>query len=159
MIFTSSHPILSDHEIKTIDGLSHVVGDPSELRFRPSSVTIHSWGRFPFSSMERMFKLCDVEILCDESPVFAPGCSLWEMFSGCLNFNQNLPWETSNVADMSFMFYNCLAFNQLLVWDTSNVTDMGYMFAWCGSLTRFPDWNTANAAGVREMFIGCGEPN
>ena len=156
MIFTSSHPIVSHHKIIEKDGLSCVEGDPSELRFAPGSVvTIHSWGSAPFSSMEYMFWHCDVTILCDESPVFAPGCTLRGMFSGCANFNRNLLWDTSNVTDMSYMFCRCVGFNQNLLWDTSSVTSMCSMFSCCSSFNKKLFWDTSNVTNMSRVFEEC----
>ena len=155
MIFESSHPILSDHEIKTIDGLSHVVGDPSRLRFTPgSTVTIHSWGSEPFSSMELMFNECEAT-LCEESPIFSYGCSLKGMLRLCLGFDQDLRWNTSNVTNMAGVFFRCRRFNQCLLWDTSNVTDMSYMFDGCTSLRRSVSFNTPNVGFMTRMFANC----
>ena len=158
MIFTSSRPIETDREIEVIDGLSHVRGDPSELRFaRDSVVTIHSWGTVPFSSMKLMFDECEVTILCNESPVFAPGCSLWGTFAACTNFNQDVSrWDTSNVTDMKLMFFGCVDFGgDLSSWDTSNVTDMSFMFHGCRSFNRPLRWNVSNVTNMSYMFFDC----
>ena len=155
MIFTSSRPIESAHAIEVIGELSHVIGDPSGLRFEcNSTVTIHSWGTFPFSSMKSMFRSCDVKILCDESPVFAPGCTLRGMF--CFsNINQNLRWDTSEVTDMSSMFLCCSDLNQIFLWNTSKVTDMSHMFAGCESLNQGLHFDTSKVTDMRAMFYGC----
>ena len=157
MIFASSLPIVSAHAIEVIGELSHVVGDPSGLQFAGgSTVTIHSWGTFPFSSMESMFRSCDVKILCDESPVFAPDCSLMGMFHGCRRFNQDLRWDTSNVSSMKFMFYGCRSFNQNLLWNVSNVIDMDCMFADCGSFDQdLSHWDTSKVTDMSHMFLCC----
>lgn len=181
MIFTSSRPIASDHTIEEIDGLSHVVGDPSGLRFTPRSmVTIHSWGSTPFSSMEYMFENCNVT-LCRESPVFARGCTLRRMFFGCSNFNEDLSrWDTENVTNMDDMFYSCSNFNRGIFqntsnvtimrrlffgcrsfnqdisrWDTSSVTIMNGMFMWCESFNQRLFWNTSKVTTMGCMFFGC----
>ena len=155
MIFTSSLPIESRHEIVDMGDLSIVIGDPSRLRFAPgSTITIHSWGRFPFSSMEFMFNECDVT-LCKGSPVFAPGCSLKGTFFRCANFNQMFMWNVSNVTNMSFMFYGCRSFSRMLLWDTSNVTDMSYMFDGCNSLKWPTNMDTSNVKSMVRMFAGC----
>ena len=155
MIFTSSRPIESAHAIEVIGELSHVIGDPSGLWFaRGTIVAIHSWGTFPFSSMERMFEVCDVKILCDESPVFAPGCTLRGMFCSS-NINQNLRWDTSEVTDMSSMFLRCTRFNQNLRWDTSKVTNMSFMFEGCISLNQKLLWNTSKVTDMSHMFAKC----
>ena len=181
MIFESSLPIFSDHTIEVTNGLSRVIGDPSGVRFpRGSTVTIHSWGSSPFSSMEFMFEECEVTILCDESPVFSPGCSLKGMFRWCANFNHDishwdtsnitnmrgmfddcgrfnhdLRWNTSNVTDMSYMLAGCTRFNQNLRWNTSKVTDMSYMFFGCRSFSRNLQWDTSKVTDMRHMFHGC----
>ena len=155
MFFTSSRPIASGHKIETIGELSHVVGDPSGLWFAVgSTVIIHSWGKVPFSSMERMFDGCDVKILCDESPVFAPGCTLRGMF--CFsNINQNLRWDTSEVTDMSSMFLCCSDLNQIFLWNTSKVTDMSDMFARCEILNQGLHFDTSKVTDMRAMFVEC----
>ena len=155
MIFTSSRPIESAHAIEVIGELSHVIGDPSGLWFAVgSTVTIHSWGTFPFSSMERMFDGCDVKILCDESPVFAPGCTLRGMFCSS-NINQNLRWDTSEVTDMSSMFLGCSNLNQIFLWNTSKVTDMSHMFRGCTSLNQGLHFDTSKVTDMGGMFFGC----
>ena len=158
MIFTCLRPNrTADHRFETIDGLSYAVGDPSGLRFATGSiVTIYSWGAVPFSSMEYMFGGCHVEILCDESPVFAPGCSLKGMFRWCANFNHDIShWDVSNVADMSSMFSGCRAFNRDLRWDVSNVANMSGMFRGCRSLNRKIRWDVSNVTDMSGMFYGC----
>ena len=160
MIFTSTRPIETNHVVEVVGGLSHVIGDPSWLRFEwGSTVTIHSWGSGPFFSMKGMFRHCDVTILCDESPVFAPGCSLEEMFEWCVNFDQNLRWDTSNITNMSLMFFGCRRFNQNLRWNTSNVTDMCGMFSHCTSFDQNLLWDTSNVTDMGRMFYFCGSFN
>ena len=156
MIFTSSHPIVSNHTIEVIGGLSHVVGDPSGLRFALGSmVTIRSWGSEPFSSMEFMFEDCEVT-LCGESPVFAPRCSLKGMFRSCSRFNEDISgWNTSNVTNMRSMFMYCGSFNQNLPWDTSNVINMSHMFFGCTSFNQNLHWDTSRVAVMSHMFFGC----
>ena len=36
------------------------------------------------------------------------------MFSGCINFNQELNWNTGNVTDISNMYHGCSNFKPLL---------------------------------------------
>ena len=157
MIFTSSRSIVFNHTIEEIDGLSHVGGDPSGMRFRCGSiVAIHSWGPVPFTSMEFMFESCgEVTILCDESPIFAHGCSLRGMFQMCPAFNQGLNWDTSKVIDMGCMFPDCTSLNRILRWDTSKVTDMSHMFHDCTGFDKEFDWDTSKVTDMSHMYAGC----
>lgn len=53
-------------------------------------------------------------------------------FVSAYEFNQPLPWDTSNIEIMGFCFANCYAFNQPLPWDVRKVVNMSRMFlnAW-----------------------------
>lgn len=51
------------------------------------------------------------------------------MFVVAPSFNQPIPWDTSNVEEMSFMFYLAQAFNQdIASWDVGSVKYMVSMF-------------------------------
>ena len=94
-------------------------------------------------------------------------------------------WNTSKVADMSYMFYGCSGLTSLDVskWDTSSfnssraafyscsslasldvskwktgkITNMAYMFCGCPSLTSLDvsGWDTSKVANMSYMFYGC----
>lgn len=181
-IFTSSSAPISGHRIIMEDGLSRVVGDPSGLRFRRCSVTIHSWGTTPFSSMARMFTQCDSVVMNGE-PLFEFGCTLKKMFLGsrgigdvsrwnttnvtdmkgmfemCVDFDQRLNWDTSNVTRMSCMFFGCTIFNQKILFNTSKVTLMNSMFSFCSALNQPLLFDTSSVTDIRYMFLGCSSFN
>jgi surface protein len=71
---------------------------------------------------------------------------MYNMFSGCTNFNQNLSsWNVSSVTDMTAMFADCTSFDQdLSSWDISSVTTMADMFHGC----------TLSTANYDSLLIG-----
>ena len=77
------------------------------------------------------------------------------MFSNT-NYNQPLPWDTSNVTDMSRMFYGNNVFNQdISSWNTSNVTSMSYMFVNAHAFNQdISSWDVSNVVYMSRMFEG-----
>lgn len=73
-------------------------------------------------------------------------------------FNQNLPWDTSNVTNMSNMFFNMGATTgnfkgDVSTWNTSKVKDMSYMFSNAKSFDGdLSTWNTENVTNMSGMF-------
>jgi surface protein len=86
------------------------------------------------------------------------------MFYDAQNFNQSLcktiPWDTSNVTNMSCMFYGAKNFNRYIAnWDTSNVTDMSGMFMDAKNFNQvlsceIGKWDTRNVINMDSLFYG-----
>ena len=62
--------------------------------------------------------------------------SLKGMFYNCnsLSTIPNLPWNTENIVDMSYMFYGCINIKDLpdiSKWNTTKVINMSFMFYNC----------------------------
>jgi hypothetical protein len=77
------------------------------------------------------------------------------MFGSCAAFNQPLRFDTRNVTDMSWMFYRAVVFDQPLLFDTSNVTTMEGMFSICSAFNQPLSFETRNVASMRMMFGLC----
>ena len=88
-----------------------------------------------------------------------------EMFNKCnflLSISEDFSkWDTSQIANMSYMFCECeslLSLPDISLWNTSKVTDMSFMFSNCSSLLYFPDiskWDTSRVSNMGWMFNGC----
>jgi len=83
------------------------------------------------------------------------------MFSDCVNFNQNLGnWNVSNVETMECMFYRCTNFTGegLDTWGdkVSKVINMSNMFSECLSFNQnLCNWNVSNVTHMTWMFEKC----
>jgi hypothetical protein len=91
------------------------------------------------------------------------------VFNSASRFNQPLPWNMSNVTDISYMFYNRFAtdatyygitvlrnrtFNQNInSWNTGNVINMTAVF-YGSRLFNQPldNWDTSKVKGMAQMF-------
>ena len=69
-------------------------------------------------------------------------------------------WDTSNIADMSFMFHGCENLERIMgleTIDTSKVTEMANMFDGCSSLVTLDasGFDTSKVTTMTSMFRGC----
>jgi surface protein len=84
------------------------------------------------------------------------------MFANAKLFNKDLPWNTSNVTNMSQMFEDASVFNGNIgynitqgTWNTSNVTEMSSMFSGASVFNQdISTWIVDNVGDVTSMFTG-----
>ena len=101
--------------------------------------------------------------------IFLPSDSsfMFYLFASLSEISGISDWDTTNVADMSYMFYNAgnsaTTFTlDLSSWNTSNVTSMSYMFSNAGrsattwSIGDLSSWDTSNVTNMSYMFSGAG---
>ena len=87
--------------------------------------------------------------------------SAYGMFRGCsqLTSLDVSAFDTSDIANMSYMFYDCSKIKTLDLssFDTSKVTNMSYMFRNCNALETilFDNWDTAKVTNMAYMFQNC----
>jgi surface protein len=78
-------------------------------------------------------------------------------FHSAPSFNQDLPWNTHKVTDMSSMFLAADAFNgDVSAWNTSSVQSMASMFKFASSFQgRFSllTWDTSSVTNMSDMFF------
>jgi surface protein len=77
------------------------------------------------------------------------------MFANGL-FNQDLPWDTSNVKNMKEMFASASVFNgDVTAWDTSKVTSMYIMFYGATAFAQdISCWDASQVTDMNYMFHG-----
>jgi len=100
---------------------------------------IDQWGSIPWSSMNRAFAGCThLNSTAADVPALFNVTDVSEMFSGALNFNQDISyWDMSNVLNMSGMFFNAQRFDQTLgEWRMPNVVEMDSMLSNTGLSCR-----------------------
>jgi surface protein len=79
---------------------------------------------------------------------------LTEMFTNCVNFNQDLSsWDVSSVTSLYQTFAGCSSFNQdLSSWNVGQVTDMSGMFLYSSFNSPLNNWDVRNVTTFRDMF-------
>lgn len=80
--------------------------------------------------------------------------SMGSMFFECTSLNYVALFDTSKVADMTWMFYKTII-EAIPLFDTSKVTDMNYFLAFCFYLKEIPLFNTDKVTSVNCTFEGC----
>ncbi len=74
---------------------------------------------------------------------------------GLQKFNGSVPWDVSNVQNMSYMFHGATAFNdsQIMYWNTKSVTDMRSMFHNANTFNvDISHWDVKNVKSMYAMF-------
>ena len=66
-----------------------------------------------------------------------------------------IPFDTSNVTNMTNMLSSCGSLKCISSFDTSNATNMRYMFNNCRSLIAIPWFDTSKVSNMSNMFSGC----
>ena len=69
-------------------------------------------------------------------------------YAASKNYIIEIPYDTSNVTNMSYMFYNCNKLTAIPQLDTSNVTNMSYMFQYCSNLTTIPQLDCSKVTNI-----------
>jgi surface protein len=77
------------------------------------------------------------------------------MFVVALSFNQPIPWDTSNVEEMSLMFFFAEAFNQdITSWDVGSVEQMVGMFQESEVFNQdLSGWNVAAVTDCEDFAL------
>ena len=109
------------------------------------------------TSLERFFKNCESleQIKNFESWSLSSIITVKELFSGCINFNQNLQsLNTSSIQDFSSLFYYALRFNGTVSsWNTNSATNMNSMFRRSESFNKdLSSWSVSNVLNMNYMF-------
>ena len=78
------------------------------------------------------------------------------MFDNAGAFNADLPWDTSQVTDMSYMFHAALAFGgDVTSWDVGSCNNFAFMFNNAVEFNRdLCLWNVDSTDGQNHMFTG-----
>lgn len=119
--------------------------------------SVDQWGTQVWSGMDAAFSGCSSLTTVPNSPgpVFAPGSTLYSMFSNCTVFNADLnSWDLSNVREISFMFSFATQFNgNISSWNVSNVTNMQNMFQRASSFNGdIGNWQVTKVTLMDGMF-------
>lgn len=95
------------------------------------------------------------EIILEKPKSYIPG-----EFERNKNLTEATTMVTTEHDNLHSMFYNCNNLTTIYAidsWNTSNVADMSYMFHWCYSLTELnlSNFNTSKVTNMESMFCGC----
>lgn len=112
------------------------------------------------TNMKGMFENCRVAAIDVSKFDTSNVADMSFMFAGCGNLSAYTlgSLRTSKVTNMNSMFKECIAYSFLDVsnFDTSNVIDMGDMFNKCQcSVLNIGRFNTSNVVNMHGMFSGC----
>ncbi len=77
-------------------------------------------------------------------------------FGGCISFNGDLPWNTSNCTGFASMFSGAAKFNKNInAWNTAKGTSMSAMFANAVAFNQpLNNWDVRNCGDLTATFMG-----
>lgn len=147
-------------DTSNVTDMSYMFAGCTNLRDFNLSTTPIELNTSKVTNMKGMFENCKVAAIDVTKFDTSNVADMSFMFAGCGNLSAytlgNL--KTSKVTNMNSMFKECITYNFLDVssFDTSNVIDMGDMFNKCQcSVLNIGRFNTANVVNMHGMFSGC----
>ena len=147
-------------DTSNVTDMSYMFSGCINLRDFNISTTPLEFNTRKVTNMKGMFENCKVAAIDVSKFDTSNVADMSFMFAGCENLSAHTlgSLRTGKVTNMNSMFKECIVYSFLDVsnFDTSNVIDMGDMFNKCQcSVLNIGRFNTANVVNMHGMFSGC----
>ncbi|MEW7278287.1 BspA family leucine-rich repeat surface protein [Aquimarina sp. 2201CG1-2-11] len=122
-------------------------------------VEVNQWGTQQWISMESAFQGCtNLKLNADDTPDLSQVTRLWNMFSGCTNFEdlkgQIGNWDMTDITSISNMFKDCIVFDEdISSWTFTKLESANSTFSGATAFNQdISNWDMSKVNSLASMF-------